>query len=434
MSALTALASTLSTSINTVQLNIKDVQTQLANGIKILDAGQMGTVTRLASQVTGYAAASSNVTQAQNAIAVSQTGLNSINDLLTQLNDLANKASNASMTTADRTQLNNTFQTLLTQIDSIASTTTLNGVNLIGVGPTNANAINGATSTATAASTAATTAAAAALSTPATVAAAITALGPVTADATAASGAVPNTAAGAVAAVSVAGTANAIAVATAAAAMPRATAASVAAALTAAALVVTNAAAAATAANPATAANAATVASVAATASVPLAVGNTSGNAIIQSGITAADTMIIGAVPSDTTSLGGVVNIAVAGVMSTTPTAHTLSDLKTVAGATTGGILTATDAQGAMDLLKAAIAQLSSNQSSMSASNGGLLAKGKTDTAIGAQLQNSIDSIQKPDQAKMQMQLADLNNQQSIDYYLISQLNKAASDALTIFR
>jgi hypothetical protein len=63
-----------------------------------------------------------------------------------------------------------------------------------------------------------------------------------------------------------------------------------------------------------------------------------------------------------------------------------------------------------------------------------LLAKGKTDTAIGAQLQNSIDSIQKPDQAKMQMQLADLNNQQSIDYYLISQLNKAASDALTIFR
>jgi len=418
-----------------VQLNIKDVQTQLANGIKILDAGQMGTVTRLASQVTGYAAASSNVTQAQNAIAVSQTGLNSINDLLTQLNDLANKASNASMTTADRTQLNNTFQTLLTQIDSIASTTTLNGVNLIGVGPTNANAINGATSTATAVSTAATADAAIAGSTPTSVAAAITALGPVTADATAASGAVPNTAAGAVAAVTaLPGTANAIAVATAAAAMPRATAASVAAALTAAALVVTNAAAAATAANPATAANAATVASVAATASVPLAVGNTSGNAIIQSGITAADTMIIGAVPSDTTSLGGVVNIAVAGVMSTTPTAHTLSDLKTVAGATTGGILTATDAQGAMDLLKAAIAQLSSNQSSMSASNGGLLAKGKTDTAIGAQLQNSIDSIQKPDQAKMQMQLADLNNQQSIDYYLISQLNKAASDALTIFR
>jgi|GEM_PF-863439 len=432
MSALSALAATLSTSLNTSQLNIKDVQTQLATGLKTLDAGQMGTVTRLASQVTGYAAASSNVSQAQNAVAVSQTGLTSINDLLTQLNDLANKASNTSMAPADRAQVNTTFQALLGQIDSIANTTTLNGVNLIGAGATNQGDINAATTTAAAVSTAATTASLVTAATPTTVATAITAVGPITADATAASGAASATAA--VTAVTAGGSANAIAVATAAAAMPRATAASVAAALTAAALVVTDAATAAAAANPATAANAATAAAIAAAAAIPVAVGNTSTNAIVQAGITAADTMTIGAVPSDTTSLGGVVNIAVAGVMSTTPAAHTLSDLKTLAGATTGGILTATDAQGAMDLVRVAIAQLSANQSSMSASNGALVSKGKTDLAIGTQLQNTIDTMQKPDQAKMQMQLADLNNQQSIDYYLISQLNTAAAAALTIFR
>jgi hypothetical protein len=49
-------------------------------------------------------------------------------------------------------------------------------------------------------------------------------------------------------------------------------------------------------------------------------------------------------------------------------------------------------------------------------------------------LQASIDTIEKPDQAKLQMDLSALNNQQSIDYYLISQLNTAASAAMTIFR
>jgi hypothetical protein len=49
-------------------------------------------------------------------------------------------------------------------------------------------------------------------------------------------------------------------------------------------------------------------------------------------------------------------------------------------------------------------------------------------------LQKTIDSIQNVDQTAMQAQLQQLNNQQSIDYYLISQMNQAAAAALTIFR
>ena len=265
MSALNALSSTLSTGVNNVQAQIKDVQTQLATGKKNLDPGQLGTVTRLSSQVTGYNSAADNIAQAQSAISVAQTGLSSINDLMTQMIDLANKASNASLSDADRSKLNTTFQSLATQITSITDNTEMNGVNLIKSGATNAT---------------------------------------------------------------------------------------------------------------------------------------------VQSGITATDTMTITAVASDATTLG--INA---------------EDISTAAGAATA----ITDLKGALDTL-------STNQSSLAADNAGLAAKGKTDAAIATNLQSSIDVIVKPDQAKLQMDLSSLNNQQSIDYYLISQLNTAASAAMTIFR
>jgi hypothetical protein len=54
--------------------------------------------------------------------------------------------------------------------------------------------------------------------------------------------------------------------------------------------------------------------------------------------------------------------------------------------------------------------------------------------ALDAKLQSTIDSIQNIDQSSAQAQLQQLNNQQSIDYYLVSQMNTAAAAALTIFR
>ena len=265
MSALTSVASTLSSNVNNVQNQIKDVQTQLSTGVKTMDAGQVGTVTRLSSQVTGYNAASANITQAQSAIAVAQTALSSINDLVTQMIDLANKANNASLQDSDREKLDSTFQSLATQITSIADSADLNGINLLKSG---------------------------------------------------------------------------------------------------------------------------------------------AGNATYQTGITSSDTMDITAVSSDSATL-------------------------LIAGES---VDTAANAASAITALKTALDTISGNQSSLSADNAGFVAKGKTDAAIATQLQNSIDAITKPDQAKLQMDLQALNNQQSVDYYLISQLNTESSAAMTIFR
>jgi len=265
MSALTSLNATLSTSVNTVQAQIKDVQTQLATGTKTLDAGQVGTVTRLSSQVTGYNAAAANISQAQSAISVAQTGLSSINDLINQMIDLTNKAANTAVSAGDLAKLDITFQSLLTQINSISDSTSLNGVNLISANAT---------------------------------------------------------------------------------------------------------------------------------------------DAIYETGIASTDKMTVTAVSSDTGSLG-IASLA----------------LSTTAAAT-----------AALTTLASALDTLSTNQSSLSADAVGFTAKGKTDAAIATQLQHSIDTISKPDQAKLQMDLQAMNNQQSVDYYLISQLNTEASAAMTIFR
>jgi hypothetical protein len=42
--------------------------------------------------------------------------------------------------------------------------------------------------------------------------------------------------------------------------------------------------------------------------------------------------------------------------------------------------------------------------------------------------------MQAVDSTALQAKLQGLNNQQSIDYYLVSQMNTAAQAALTIFR
>jgi flagellin-like hook-associated protein FlgL len=265
MSSITALQSTLSSGINAVQKSIQTVQTQLATNKKDLDPGQLGQVTRLASQVTGYNSAVQNIAQARSSINVAQTGLSAIRDLMSQLTDLANKAASGSLNADDRTNLNKTYTSLIDQIDSIAENAGVNDVNLIS--------------------------------------------------------------------------------------------------------------------------------------------GST--NLVVQTGLTSADTLEVEVADS------------------------------TVNGLNSGGfgsIDSDINAQAAIGLLKDGLSQLSINQSSLAAFDAGLVAKSKTDASIATNLQGAIDAIEKPDQAALQMQLTQFNNQQSIDYYLISQMNTASQAALTIFR
>ena len=277
MSAITALASTLTAGINSVQSQISDVQTQLATGKKNLNPADLGIVTRLSAQVTGYKAVSQNVIQAQSVISVGQTALASISTLLTQAKQIATQASNAGLTDADRTALNTTFQAMLTQIGGLTDSATVNGANLIS-----------------------------------------------------GDGATPS-------------------------------------------------------------------------ASNPLNV--TTGIDGGASAITTVANSLLGAAGANLTTIGGA-----------------------------GDVLTDTTAAAAVASLTADLASISVAQSGLSAASVGLSAQATGAASLATNLQSTVDSIQNVDQTAMQAQLQQLNNQQTVDYYLVSQMNTEASAMLSIFR
>ena len=284
MSALNGLASTLSSGVASVQKDIVDVQTQLASGKKTLNSAEVGIVTRLSAQVSGYKGVAQNIAAGNDTLAVSSTALNSVTSILSQMKDIATQSANSGLTTGDRTALNSTFVQLKAQITSLLEGATVNGTNII---------------------------------------------------------------------------------------------ASSSAALTGAGVI--------------------------------------TGPVNIQTGITS----------SDITSIG-------------LPLASDLSitNLGTLAsGYVTGNTVdTAANASLAIDSLTAALSTVSTAQSILGAQTVALTAKTDAADSMATNLQSTVDSIQNIDSTALQAKLQSLNNQQSIDYYLISQMNTASAAMLTIFR
>ena len=264
---ISSLSSTLTAGINSVQKEIVDTQTQLSTGNKILNAAEIGIVTRLSAQATGYKSASQNIAAATNVINVGQTALTSITTILAQAKDIATQASNAGLQTSDRTALNTTFAQLIAQVTNLITNAGVNGENVLVTG------------------------------------------------------------------------------------------------------------------------------------------GST---LVVQSGIT-------GGTASQTT----ITNLG----MSTTALLINSSTVGTQTGA-----------QSAIDALTTALSTVSTYQSTLSATKTGLDASAAASLSLSTNLQATIDSIQSVDQTALQARLQQLNNQQSIDYYLIAQMNTAAAAALTIFR
>jgi len=264
---ISSLSSTLTAGINSVQKEIVDTQTQLSTGVKLLNAAEIGIVTRLSAQATGYRSASQNIAAGTNVINVGQTALTSITTILAQAKDIATQASNAGLQTSDRTALNTTFEQLIAQVTNLITNAGVNGENVLVTG------------------------------------------------------------------------------------------------------------------------------------------GST---LIVQSGIT-------GGTASQTT-------IANLGMSTTT------------LGVNASTVASQTGAQSAIDALTTALASVSTFQSTLSATKTGLDASAAASLSLSTNLQATIDTIQSVDQTALQARLQQLNNQQSIDYYLIAQMNTAAAAALTIFR
>jgi len=286
MNPLTAGSSNASSgilsSLSSNQSLTNNIQTQLSTNKKILDPAQQGVVTRLSSQVTSYAAAHDNIAKAENVLNVASTGLNSISSLLTQMQDLANKASDATMTAPDALKLQQTFAHLLTQITSTANASQVDGKGLLSSG---------------------------------------------------------------------------------------------------------------------------------------------AGNMEIQTGLTSGDTTSITGVDSTAANLIASSTIETSNGATSTAAASGVLDISTV-----------NNAKAAVTALQTALDSVSASQSSIAADQQALQTVDDQDSSISQNLQNTIDTIQKPDAAALQMQLQDANNQQSMNYYLINQMNQESQSVLTIFR
>lgn len=321
MSALNILASTLTQNVANVQKEIVQVQTQLSSGKKTLNAAEVGIVTRLSAQVSGYETVSTNVTQSLDLLAVTETALGSTTTILSQMKDIATQAANAGLTVSDRTALNATFSQLAVHVGNLLKGATVNNTNLLG-----------------------------------------------------SSAFINDTAVS---------TGNQV--------------------------IQTGL----TSSNFTTifSANLDTAVSAAVTTAIANVVSNYGG-----SGEASARAALAAAV--DTAASNGYLNIA--------SLALSLAGDTTAEGQARSSI--------AIDVLTVALNTISNNQSIVSAEQTGLKELSKAAISMATNLQNTVDSIQNVDETELQTRLQQLNNQQSIDYYLISQMNTAAAAILTIFR
>ncbi len=157
----------------------------------------------------------------------------------------------------------------------------------------------------------------------------------------------------------------------------------------------------------------------------------TTGSVLVQTGLdytSSSTTQINGVNIASLTSALSLLNIS-----STADIALSSTNAYYLASTTFTGVFNVGAAE-AISALGSALNGLSAAQSSITASASGLTALNTTDASLANSLQSSVDAIQKPDQAALQAQLTQLNNQQSIDYYLVSQLNTESSAILSLFR
>lgn len=105
-----------------------------------------------------------------------------------------------------------------------------------------------------------------------------------------------------------------------------------------------------------------------------------------------------------------------------------------LSGALIQVVTDSTVAATAIDKMTVALSVVSGAQSTIAATQIGLSAQSSAAASLATNLQTTVDSMQEVDSTSLQATLQSLNNQQSIDYYLISQMNTAAQSSLTIFR
>lgn len=108
---------------------------QLSTGQRINsakdDAAGLAVITRMTSDINGFGVAVQNSNQGMNMAQTADGALSNVNNILQSMRQLAVEASNGTMTAANRQSAQAEVAQLQKQIDSIAQTTTSNGIQLL---------------------------------------------------------------------------------------------------------------------------------------------------------------------------------------------------------------------------------------------------------------------------------------------------------------
>jgi len=481
---LSGLANTLSNAVAKVQTEIVDVQEQLSSGVKKLNPGQAGVVTRLSAQASGFDQTLTNIGSAQSVISVAQASLTSIAQILTQMQALANQSSSASLTSTDRDSLNATFANLAGQVSTLGTSASVNSSNLLsGDSLAVTTGIDGSSAAQTTVNgvdipTLATTLAALKINASAAAPTNVTTQNVKQIDTftfsgtgsasgsiviggltfASISGATHTQIAGAFAdyisgtsATSDYGTFSGATVATMQGIYQSAVATSGALALT------FKTAGSQTATSKSGEQTGITISAVATTVAakqidtVTFSTGLSTGDSVSVGGLvyTATATVTAANLALDYKNYIASGTAGAYGTFSGTSRATMFAEYTaTVDGAVltltnkVDGVRTApvtqdngiSNSSAAVASITTLISTVSTGQATLSAASTGLTAQSSANNALKTGLTNTVNSIQNIDATAMQARLQQLNNQQSIDYYLVSQMNTEAAAILSIFR
>jgi flagellin len=121
-------------------LNVNSAQesqalSELSSGSKIVNASDdpagLAISTRIESDVSVLEQASTNASHAVSVLQTADGGASNISDILTQLKSLASEAASGTESSDDDTYINDEFQQLVSEVDSIASGTRYNDQSLL---------------------------------------------------------------------------------------------------------------------------------------------------------------------------------------------------------------------------------------------------------------------------------------------------------------
>jgi flagellin len=114
---------------------LNTAMTQLSTGVRINsakdDASGLAITNRMTSQINGLGAAVKNANDAVSMIATAEGALDEVTEMLQRMRELAVQAGTGSMSSDDRTYLNNEFAALRSEIDRIADNTEWNGNTIL---------------------------------------------------------------------------------------------------------------------------------------------------------------------------------------------------------------------------------------------------------------------------------------------------------------